>query len=166
VFHIELRQFPHNFCRFNLSEPELRTEVLQAWARAEAVELGGRRWDPRQASLTVIEGPELSMQELSLGRGWRNAQRSGSDVTVRMLALARAGEGNAAAGGPPAAQRAAPTDSGEVRALLADPLLAELRGLLGEDADPLIRAWVVALGRHPDRTPSECLALAEDLVRG
>jgi hypothetical protein len=42
---------------------------------------------------------------------------------------------------------------------------AELVVLLGADPASLIRAWQLALERHPDRSPSECLALAEDFVR-
>lgn len=144
MFHVELRQFPHNFCRFNLSEQELRAAVLDAWVRQEWLEFGERRWDPHQASLTVLEGPQLSMQELSMGRGWRNARRSGSDVTEQMLASARA-----------PASDAADTDSPA----------AALVALLGDDPLALMRAWQLALERHPDRTPSQCLALAEDLVR-
>ena len=45
-------------------------------------------------------------------------------------------------------------------------LAADLMGLLGEDPVPLMRAWQLALEGHSDRTPSECLALAEGLVRG
>jgi hypothetical protein len=165
VFHVELRQFPHNFCRFNLSEQELRLAVLDAWARKEWLEFGERRWDPNQASLTVLEGPRLSMQELSMGRGWRNAQRGGADVTERLLASAREAQ---AAGPPGVVERqeptvvAAPDRAGEAGAA---SLAAELIALLGEDPLSLVRAWQLALERHPDRSPSECLALAEDFVR-
>ena len=75
MFHIELRQFPHNVCRFNLSEQELRT-LVGPWAREQWIELGGRKWSPHQARLTVLNGPRLTVQELSMGRGWRNAQRT------------------------------------------------------------------------------------------
>lgn len=150
-FHVELRQFPHNFCRFNLSEVELCASVLDPWSRGEQVELGERRWDPRQAILTVIEGPRLSLPELAMGRGWRNATRAGQDATERMLALA--------APSPPTAV------AGEEDSARAASLGAELVALLGEQPLPLLRAWQIALERHPDRTPSECLALAEELLR-
>lgn len=146
MFHVELRQFPHNFCRFNLSEAELRATLLEPWSRGEQVEAGERRWEPRQASLTVIEGPTLSMPELAMGRGWRNATRAGSDVTERMLA--------ALADSPEALATPAVTSLGD-----------ELMALLGKESLPLLRAWQLALERHPDRSPSECLALAEDLLR-
>jgi hypothetical protein len=164
VFHVEMRQFPHNFCRFNMSEQELRTAVLDAWARREWLEFGERRWDPNQATLTVLEGPRLSTQELSMGRGWRNAQRGGSDVTERLLASARAVPG---ARSPGAQAQEANLAAAPDRLAEADAasLAAELIALLGEDPFSLVRAWQLALERHPDRSPSECLALAEDFVR-
>lgn len=148
MFHVELRQFPHNFCRFNMSEQELRAAVLTAWARKEWLEFGERKWDPNQATVTVIEGPRLSMPELSMGRGWRNAQRAGTDVTERVLEAARAAQEPAQAGAPSAAAE------------------EDLVALLGPDSEPLMRAWRLAMESHPDRRPSECLALAEEFVRG
>ncbi|HEX5308608.1 MAG TPA: hypothetical protein VFW38_05950 [Solirubrobacteraceae bacterium] len=156
VFHVELRQFPHNFCRFNLSEPELHANVLDRWSRGEQFELGERRWDPRQASLTVIEGPRLSMHELAMGRGWRNATRGGEDVTERMLGADLAALRPATDG-----KRADGNRAGAPGASLGAGIVA----LLGEDPLPLLQAWQLALERHPDRPPSECLALAEDLLR-
>lgn len=150
-----MRQFPHNFCRFNLSEQELQEQVLDAWARQEWLELGERKWHPHEASLTVLEGPRLELRELSMGRGWRNAQRHSEDVTERVVASRRA---ELAAGAGEARTDAEEDDGAQV-------LAAELVALLGEDASSLIRAWQLALERHPDRSPSECLALAEDFVR-
>jgi hypothetical protein len=163
VYHVEMRQFPHNFCQFNLSEQELREVVLDAWARQEWLEFGERKWNPHEATLTVLEGPRLALQELSMGRGWRNAQRRSEDVTERIVAsrrvaLAASGEVEAGRGARPRSVPEAP----ERDALL---LAADLLPLLGEDPASLIRAWQLALERHPDRTPSECLGLAEDLVR-
>jgi hypothetical protein len=172
MYHVEMRQFPHNFCRFNLSEQELQEQVLDAWARQEWLEFGERKWNPHEATLTVLEGPRLELQELSMGRGWRNAQRRGEDVTEWVVASRRAelaaasGEAQAGQGagrGPgsaPAGSGAEPGGAGRAQALAA-----ELVALLGEDPASLIRAWQLALERHPDRSPSECLALAEEFVR-
>src|SRR5438445_7825638 len=85
MFHVELRQFPHNACSFNLTEAELFALVVP-WSRERWVELGEREWSPHQARLTVLEGPRLPVEQLSMGRGWRNAQRQSEDVTERMLA--------------------------------------------------------------------------------
>jgi hypothetical protein len=165
VFHVELRQFPHNFCRFNMSEQELRRSVLNAWARGQWLEFGERRWDPNQATVTVIEGPRLSMPELAMGRGWRNAQRAGTDVTERVLEAARRAQGSVSPGveAPEASVAASALDRPPEPEAAA--LAAELVALLGDDPRSLVRAWHLALEHHPDRTPSECLALAEDFVR-
>ena len=167
MFHVELRQFPHNFCRFNLTERQLCTMVVDAWTRGDWVELGERRWDPRQASLTVIEGPELPIQDLSMGRGWRNAQRQGSDVTQRMLSAARGGQAAGASGSAGLQGTASSASAGLQTATSGgvELLVSQISALLGEEPLPLMRAWQLALERHPDKTPSQCLALAEDLVR-
>lgn len=172
MYHVELRQFPHNSNRFNLTERELRTTILDAWAQGEWIEFGERKWSPHRATLTVIEGPEIPLAELSMGRGWPNAKRQGEDVTEKLLAVARRGSsgapGSVGSGtgsnvaGAQAEATIAPVGAVHDPHRLADELLA----LLGDDPTPLIRAWRLALERHPDRTPSECLALAEDLLRG
>ena len=164
MYHVELRQFPHNFCRFNLSETELREAVLDAWARGEWIEFGERKWNPQQAKLVVVEGPRIPLEQLSMGRGWRIAEREGKDVTEQLLAAMR--DASVPAAGSAETERA----RSQAATLGLDPavasLAAELMGLLGEDPVPLMRAWQLALEGHSDRTPSECLALAEGLVRG
>ena len=86
VYHVELRHFPRNVCRFNLSAAELQAAVLTPWAADRPFEFGDLRWDPRQARLTVLEGPRLAPGELTMGRGWSAAQRQGRDVTAELLA--------------------------------------------------------------------------------
>ncbi len=173
MYHLELRQFPHNFCRFNLTERELHETVLDGWVRGEWVEIGERRWNAHQAHLKVFEGPELPVEQLSMGRGWRNAVRQGSDVTEQLLASART---RATATGPRTIEPATVPEPAKVsqpatvsdvseKTHIGDSFARELLALLGDDPGPLVRAWQLALERHPDRTPSECLALAEDLVR-
>ena len=120
VFHVQLRQFPHNHTRFNLGEEQMRS-LAEQWVRGEWLVMGERRWNAYQAKLTVIEGSEIPVQQLSMGRGWRYAQRNGEDVTERVLGAASAAQagGPAAATatprrcsrpgeGPPAASRSAP----------------------------------------------------------
>jgi hypothetical protein len=167
MYHVELRQFPHNFCRFNLTERELRETVLDGWARGDWIEVGERKWNAHQASLTVLEGPELPVQQLSLGRGWRNAVRQGSDVTEQLLASIRtqATEARPTATKPVSIPEPPRTSDASERKPGEEVLAQELLALLGEDPVSLLRAWQLALERHPDRTPSECLALAEDFVR-
>jgi hypothetical protein len=166
MYHVELRQFPHNFCRFNLTETELHEAVLDAWARGEWIEFGERKWNPHQAKLIVVEGPRIPLEQLSMGRGWRIVEREGKDVTEQLVAAAHSA--NASAAGSAATNEQALSQAAATLGLdpAAASLTAELLGLLGEDAVPLMRAWQLALEGHSDRTPSECLALAEGLLRG
>ena len=68
MYHLELRQFPRNLCRYNLSTQELRA-ILDAWAREERVELGERSWDPRRARITIIDGPRVPNELLTMPGG-------------------------------------------------------------------------------------------------
>jgi hypothetical protein len=161
--HVELRQFPHNACRFNISQEELRVLVVP-WAHGEWVEMGERKWSPHQAKLTVLEGPRLELEQLRMGRGWRAAQREGEDVTERVLEAARAaGNGPAparTAGGSSAVSAHGPSSAGSV----GDALAGELGSLLGADPPALLAAWRLLAAADPGRRPSECLAAAERAV--
>lgn len=161
TYHIELRQFPHNFCHFNLSEHELYDTIVGPWAREQWIELGERKWNPHQAKLTVIEGTHLPLEQLSMGRGWRNAERSGRDVTERVLAAARAGA-EASVQASPVSSTHVPQSQDE--GLLVDSLGLELLTQLATGTMPLGRAWELAVARHPDRTAGQCLALAERAI--
>ncbi len=195
VYHLELRQFPHNMCRFNVTEQELRETILVPWAQERWVEFGERKWSPHQATLTVLRGPRIPFGQLTMGRGWRTAQRDGEDVTEELLSgvrgeLARGGGGGApaAAGGSllagqvatgePAAtgQQAASGAEGFTRQpplgeqrpledLAADSLGLELLGQLGGEAVPLCRAWELAAERNPDAAASAALGLAERAIQ-
>ena len=107
VYHVELRQFPHNMCRFNVSAQELRAAVLEPWLRDRWVEFGERKWTPHQATLTVLEGPRIPVGQLTMGRGWRTAQRKGREVTEELLAALTQELEAAAAGRAAARQEAA-----------------------------------------------------------
>jgi hypothetical protein len=96
VFHIELRQFPHQARAFNLTREALETRILRPWTSGGAIELDERRWLPDRARLTIYEGPRLGDDQLGMGRGWGNVTREGEDVTARLLA-----EASAAAAHPP-----------------------------------------------------------------
>lgn len=172
MYHLELRQFPHNVCRFNLSEQQLR-EIVEPWTRDPWVEVGERRWRPETAKLTVLEGPQIPLDQLSMGRGWRVVQRNSKDVTERVLAAAKQAAAAAAPvlASPPhaplqqaAAQQAAAQQTSPDSALIADSLGLELLALLGDQPAPLSQAWALAAARFPDRSPSESLAIAEAAV--
>ena len=165
MFHIELRQFPHNLCRFNLNQEDLRT-LVEPWAREQWIELGGRKWSPHQARLTILDGPRLAVQELSMGRGWRNAQRRSDDVTERVLAAAKASPAHS--DGPTSSQpqfSAGPSGPAADLPLEADSLGLELLTMLGEAPASLSAVWQLSRSRFPDRRPSECLAVAEQAIR-
>jgi hypothetical protein len=145
MFHIELRQFPHNMCHFNMSERELFETVVDGWAREQWIELGERKWNPHQAKLTVLEGPRIPVEQLSMGRGWPSVQRHGEDVTERVIAKAKQAQQPA---------RAAPAGGGA----------EQLQQLLGADPDALLQAWRLAAERRRELTPSQALALAEETL--
>lgn len=165
MFHVELRQFPHNTHAFNLTEGEL-LRLTVPWTREHWIELGERKWNPNQARMTVLEGPRLEVTALALGRGWRNAQRAGEDVTERMLARARAAK-------PPdgtAREAAAEPVPAPKSDMAPGPLPASvepggLGALLGPDPEALLQAWRLASQRRPELSPSESLALAEATLR-
>jgi hypothetical protein len=170
VYHLQLRQFPHNLCRFNLTDAQLRP-VVEPWANESWVELGERKWSPHQAKLTILEGPQMPVQQLSMGRGWRNAERRGRDVTEQVLAAARR-----APAATPSASRAEPTPVALSSApgtapgpspdptLLADSLALELLALVEGAPAPLSQAWRLAQARLPVGAASDALALAEQAV--
>jgi hypothetical protein len=86
VFHVELRQFPHQARAFNLTREELEARILGPWTSGAGVDLDERRWAPDRAKLTIYEGPHLGSDQLGMGRGWGNVTREGEDVTARLLA--------------------------------------------------------------------------------
>src|SRR5271156_4474643 len=86
MFHIELRKFPHNTHAFNLSEPQLRGTVIAPWLRNQTIEVGDQKWVPDLTPLIILEGPELSIADMAMGRGWTPARRGGRDVPQERLA--------------------------------------------------------------------------------
>jgi hypothetical protein len=175
MYHLELRQFPHNHCRFNMDEGEL-WRVLEPWVREQAVEVGERKWSPHTARITILEGPTLAIQQLSMGRGWGAAQREGVEVTERVLAKAK----EAVEAGDAAAQRGSPAtgasamaaalgsdDASPGAASAVDQLAlgVQLASLLGEDPSGLLAAWRAVAARSRGVAPSESLALAERELR-
>jgi hypothetical protein len=155
VYHIEFRQFPHNLCHFNLDDGALGA-IVKAWTTEPFVEIEGRKWNPNTAKLKILEGPEIPLDQLTMGRGWRVAERQGDDVSERVLTAAK----EAARAPSPGAPQQAPPDA----ALEADSLSLELLSMLADGPEPLYFAWRLATKRFPDRAPGECLLLAENAV--
>ncbi|HEV3071110.1 MAG TPA: hypothetical protein VGY76_06770 [Solirubrobacteraceae bacterium] len=167
AYHIELRQFPHNLCSFNLTEQELYATIVEPWAREQWIELGERKWNPHQAKLTVLEGPHLPVEQLSMGRGWRSAQRTGREVTERLLAAVKTGRETGVQAAPASIADASQAQAAALareEGLLADSLGLELLAQLASGPVSLRHAWELVVARHPDRGVGNCLALAERAV--
>jgi hypothetical protein len=143
VFHVELRQFPHQARAFNLTREELDARILGPWVAGEAVALDDRRWSPDRARLTVYEGPRLAPDQLGMGRGWGNVTRGGEDVTARVMDEARA----AVAHPPPVLD-------------LKYEVVARCAG----GPLPIGRVVELAGERYPQARVSERIALAEQAV--
>jgi hypothetical protein len=174
VYHLEIREFPRNLNRFNMNGAEIGAIVLP-WVQDKVIELEEQRWSPHEAILTILEGPEIAVQNLSMGRGWPTALREGQDVTRRIVDEARQALADGSAGAPapapgpaPAASPPAPSPApgswpGADQAAGGDQLAlgVELGGLLGGDAARLLAAWRSVVARSSGLAPSESLALAE-----
>jgi hypothetical protein len=80
-FHIEVSTGRQHARSFNLTEAELQATVIEPWLSGRAVLLGDRKWARDDSELTILEGPELSIQDLAFSQGWANATRSAADVT-------------------------------------------------------------------------------------
>jgi hypothetical protein len=89
VFHVELRRFPHVGRAFNLTEDELRAQIVLPWVRGAPVEVQEQRFTPERARLMIYEGPPVAAEERGLGRGWSNVTRDGENVTARVLDAAK-----------------------------------------------------------------------------
>ncbi|MBS1894113.1 MAG: hypothetical protein JST59_22665 [Actinobacteria bacterium] len=99
-FHIEVATGKQHARSFNLTEEELGRTVLDPWLSGRPILLGDRKWTRDDESrLRILEGPEMSMQDLAFSRGWSNAERASTDVTATVLEAAT--EGRRAERGPP-----------------------------------------------------------------
>jgi hypothetical protein len=117
-FHVEISSgFRQHARAFNLDEALLRDTILEPWVSDRIIELGDKRWQPRDSKLIVLEGPELADTDLSMGRGWSNAERSSTNVTRQLVDAT-----SAPASGPVVAVLA---ESGDAGAALGE-LLARL----------------------------------------
>ncbi len=165
MYHVEVRHFPHNMARFNLTDAELMA-IVEPWVRDQMVEFGERKWSPQQAKITIFEGPHMPLDQLTMGRGWRAAERESENVTDAVLAAAGerlAAPAPASTPGPPVSPQPAAANGA-----LADPLTlgVQLASLLGEDPAGLLAAWREVAARSSGLSPSESLALAERQRRG
>jgi hypothetical protein len=149
-FHVEISRGFRRARAFNLDEAKLRSQILDPWTRGRVITLGDRDWEPRDCKLIVLEGPELGDADLSMGRGWSNAERASENVTRRLVEVA------APPAGRPLVIVLAQSDSAG---------LAVTRALdrLGLETAPWseLRAWILG---HPSdgRGPGYAAVLAND----
>jgi hypothetical protein len=86
AFHVEISSgFRQRARAFNLDEGELRSTIVEPWIRGRPISLGDKDWEPRDCKLIILEGPELADTDLSMGRGWSNAEKGGENVTRRLI---------------------------------------------------------------------------------
>lgn len=106
MFHVEMRAGMQVVREFNLSEQRLWAEFLAPLMADTAFSVEGHEFIPRQTRLKVYEGEQLRPDQLGLGRGWQNVERTASDVTARVLARARehSGQGRPEPAPPAAAE--------------------------------------------------------------
>jgi hypothetical protein len=91
AFHVEISSgFRQRARAFNLDEGELGNKILDPWMRGRPISLGDKDWEPRDCKLIVLEGPELADTDLSMGRGWSNAEKTAENVTRRLIDAASA----------------------------------------------------------------------------
>ena len=96
MFHVEMRAGLHVMREFNLSERELWVQFLAPLMAGREFTFEGHDFIPRKTRIKVYEGPELRPDQLGMGRGWQNVERTASDVTERVLEHARAFAADAA----------------------------------------------------------------------
>src|ERR1700761_6361359 len=89
-FHIEVATGRRHARSFNLSAEQRSRTVLDPWLSDRPILLGDRKWtrNDEDARLRILEGPELSIQDLAFSQGWANAGRSAKDVTATVLEAA------------------------------------------------------------------------------
>ena len=180
VYHFELRKFPKAVTRFNQTGQQIGAIAIP-WVQERIVEVEDFKWSPHDATLTILEGPPIAIERISMGRGWRTVQREGRDVTERVFAEARQALADGTVSSPalgmrsahsaaPAAAvgQAAAREGGEAASERADELAlgVELGALLGPEASQLLAAWRGVAARASGLSPSESLALAERELRG
>jgi hypothetical protein len=87
-FHVEIAAGFHLARVFNLNREDLAAKVVGPWLEDRTIEMGDREWQPRDSSLTILEGPRMETEDLSFGQGWANAERASKNVTREVISRA------------------------------------------------------------------------------
>ena len=128
MFHVEMRMGMNLVREFNLNDRRLWLEFLAPLMADRHFSVEGHEFTPRKTRIKICEGPELRPDQLAMGRGWQNVERTADDVTERVLQRAREHTANTSAPAPAASSP--PTSADLVRERLhgriaAGPLSAE-----------------------------------------
>ena len=152
-FHVEIRRSLHRARVFNLDAGQLRGRVLEPWARGVPVALGDQEWDPRDCTLTVLEGPALAPPDLAHGQGWNGALRSARDVTEDVLRASAPATAVAVLAATPAARRVAGAALDQLGAEAVDWGAVRSRLLAGEpEGERVAGALLIVDGQAPAAT--------------
>jgi hypothetical protein len=157
VFHVEMRMGGMNVVReFNLGERELWIRFLAPLMADHDFTLEGHDFTPRKTRIAIYDGPELRPDQIGIGRGWQNVERTGNDVTEAVLAKAHEHVG--------ATRTTAPAAPGW------EALHQRVIGRLSAGPVSFGEIVVMATDLMPDSAPSEQLAASEraalELLRG
>jgi hypothetical protein len=147
MYHLELNEYPHLTRVHNVTEQRLYDEVVTPYVRGEMFEIGEHKWIAQRTKLTIIEGAEIPLNQLGLGRGWTTAIRRGKDVTAAVLAGARATQ-VVAEGLPPR----------------APGLEGEILDRCAQEPVSLLAVWRLADVEGPNASAGARLVLAENAV--
>lgn len=143
MYHVELREFPHNAHAFNLDASRLEATIVGPFVRGEVFNFGDYEWVPQRTALTILEGPELPLHQLGLGRGWARAQHSAKDVTDAILVSAR---------------ERRPPDSAPMRSRGIERQILEHCAVTPVHLNQI---WLLAETAEPEASAGELLVLAE-----
>jgi hypothetical protein len=160
MFHVEMRMGMEVVREFNLSEQRLWVEFLAPLMADQDFTVEGHDFIPRQTRLKIYEGPELRPDQLGMGRGWQNVERSAGDVTERVLERAREHTAAAAAGGHTATARVGTPAGTPGAELLRERLIGRL------SAGPIAAHEILAAAAEllPDAGEQERLVVAQAAV--
>ena len=89
MFHVEIRSGMQVVREFNLDDRGLYAGFLEPLLSDREFTIEGHEFVPRHTRIVILEGPELRLDQLGMGRGWGNAERTAADVTERVLQQAR-----------------------------------------------------------------------------
>lgn len=156
MLHVELRQGRNQTRAFNLGEEEALRRFLLPFVGGRTLLHADREWEPRRTKLTVYEAPELGVEQMGMGRGWANVQKTGREVTTELLARARGGGAVSGRAGGAGTAGGSTFSRDEL-----DRLEERLLGRLAAGAVPLAEVVALAGDLLAGRRVSERLAAAE-----